>query len=428
MQQGSNEALQELITQDPLIGKFASLVQFDTQSSVESNEVPSTQGQLEIASYLHGKSAQLVGSANVVLKDTGVLIVRLGSTEGCEQAPHLCLLAHVDTAPDCSGKNVNPSLVTGFDGEAIRLKNGLVIDSKICPQLPLLKGHDIIVTDGTTLLGGDDKAGCAVMWQLLEDCVAGKLPHGPLTLVFSVDEEIGKSTSYIDVKELGADVAITIDGAGLGELDVATFNASLATVTFKGTGVHTAVAYGRLKNALKWACQFVNELPCNEAPETTQGDDGFYHPMSIKGGVEQAVVKILLRDFEEAGLKAREKFIWDLFAKFKERCGSESIECKIEFQYQNMQKPLQEAAQAEGGRLDIVGMCKEACLMAGVQPVLSKVRGGTDGSNLSNRGLPCPNLFTGAFNCHGPYECVSVQVLHQSYECVKNLVKTASAR
>lgn len=428
MQQGSNEALQELIKQDPLVGKFHSLVLFDTQSSVESTAVPSTRGQLEIASYVQGKAAEQVGLDKVTLKDTGVLQVRLGSTEGCEHAPHLCLLAHVDTAPDCSGKNVKPALVTGFDGDVIKLKNGLTIDSKICPQLPYLKGHDIIVTDGTTLLGGDDKAGCAVMWQLMEDCVLRKLPHGPLTLVFSVDEEIGKSTSYIDVKELGADVALTIDGAGLGELDVATFNASLATLTFKGTSVHTAVAYGRLKNALKMACQFVDELPCSEAPETTRGDEGFYHPMSISGGVEQAVVRILLRDFEEQGLKARENFILDQCAKFKERFGPESLECMIEFQYQNMQGPLMEAANSEGGRLDIVGMCKEACLKAGVQPVLSKVRGGTDGSNLSNRGLPCPNLFTGAFNCHGPYECVSVQVFHQSYECVKNLVEIVAAR
>lgn len=421
---GSKAALVALCKNDPLVADFIYLTSFDTQADGESKAVPSTVGQLRLSAALHQKLSAT--GVKTVQEETGVLLATLPASEGCEKAPRLCLIAHLDTAPDASGANVSPRLVSAYPGGTITLDNGLKLTEEFCPELRAHVGEEIIVTDGTTLLGADDKAGVAVLLNLIKDCVKspeeGGLRHGPLKVVFSVDEEIGLSCGHLNVEKLESDVAVTVDGCERGEVDVETFNAAEATVTFRGVAVHTAVAKGKLKSALKRACEFVTELPAAEAPESTAGREGFYHPHHLQGSVESASVKILLRDFEADGLERRKALLRELVLKFNERYGEGTVSLEINFQYHNLKAYLDKAVQESGGALDPVAWCVEACKAAGVKVELKSVRGGTDGSNLSARGLPCPNLFTGALNCHGVYECLPVPSLHASLDTVRSLV------
>ncbi len=417
------EALASVAKTYPVVATFLRLVREDTQSDESSTTAPSTPSQRTLLQTLQTEIAAKAAALQVALKiwqtDQGVLCVHLPASAGCEEAPHLALLAHIDTAPDCSGRGVKPQLICNYQGGTIALSSGLRLTTQLCPQLNAHRGDDIIVTDGTTLLGADDKAGCAVMLTLIDRAFAGDLIHGPLSFIFTVDEEIGRSADYVPLAELGADFGVTIDGCAQGELDVATFNAAACTVTFKGRAIHTGSACGKLINAAKLASSFVLQLPENEAPETTAGQDGFYHVYKLTGGVEQAQVHLLLRDFSTDGLKARKTFVENLAAKIN-RIYPRSVRVEIRDQYVNLAAYLQTRPQ-------ILELCRAAYAKAGVTPVEHWVRGGTDGSNLSARGLPCPNIFTGALNCHGPYECLPVGALLASLNCSQALIELTAA-
>lgn len=255
MQKGDIKALEAALQQDDLLKLFVDLIAFDTQADYSSQDKPSSIGQLRLGAYLLKQLGNL--KLKPVQTKEGVIMVKIPATVGYEAKERLCLLAHLDTATDASGKDVKPSLVQNYAGQGIELENGLVLDHEICPELQQHIGEDIVVTDGTTLLGGDDKAGIAVLMHLVEHCVDDRVIHGPLTIVFSVDEEIGRSTKYLDLKEINCDFAATIDGCEIGELDIATFNATGVRVIFKGKVVHTAVAYGKMKNALKMMAKFI---------------------------------------------------------------------------------------------------------------------------------------------------------------------------
>lgn len=418
MQKGDTQALEQKLQDDELLKLFIDLVAFDTRSDFENSGKPSSSGQLRLGAYLLNQMANL--HLKPVQTNEGVLIVKIPATKGCEKAARLCLLAHLDTAPDASGSDVKPALVENYQGEGIELANGKVIDQNMTPELAQHIGEDIVVTDGTTLLGGDDKAGVAVLMQLLERMVDDRVIHGPVCVVFSVDEEIGRSTKYLDLEQLDSEIAVTIDGCERGDLDVATFNAEGVKLTFHGKVVHTSVAYGKLKNALKMQADFIRDLPAAEAPETTQGDQGFYHVHYVKGNVDEAEIRMILRDFTKDGLAKRHQFIEELVARINAQYGDGACEALFVQQYENMEDVL----KAQPLVLDY---CRQAYERVGICVNEKKVRGGTDGANLSCRGLPCPNIFAGPLNCHGVYECLPVPSLHASYEVTKALVEIVAA-
>ena len=414
MQQGSKEALEAKLQEDELLKLFIDLIAFDTRADFTSQDKPSSIGQLRLGAYLLNRLADL--KLKPVQTKEGVIITKIAASSGYENAEKLCLLAHLDTAPDASGADIKASLVTNYQGKGIELKNGAIIDHELSPELANHIGEDIVVTDGTTLLGGDDKAGIAVLMHLVQGLVDDSIVHGPVTIVFSVDEEIGRSTKYLDLEVLDSDFAVTIDGCERGELDVATFNAEGAKIIFKGKVVHTAIAYGKLKNALKMMADFIKLLPENEAPETTKDDQGFYHVHDAMGNVEHAELMMILRDFEQEGLAQRHHKVEDMVDAINLKYGANSCEAIFVKQYENMGLVLKE-------RPTIVNYCRAAFARAGVALIEKKVRGGTDGSNLSCRGLPCPNIFAGPLNCHGIYECLPVPSLHASYQVTKALVE-----
>lgn len=418
MQTGTSKDFDNLCGVDPLVKIFSDLIAFDTRADGSSKTVPSSVGQLRFGAYLSSTISELGYDSKQ--DEHGVITVKIPASDGCEKAKSLCLLAHMDTAPDCSGADVKPRLVRKYSGEGIKLDNGLTITSSFCPELSSHIGEDIIVTDGTTLLGADDKAGIACLLLLLRNLKTdSSLKHGPLKIIFSVDEEIGLSTRYLDVKDIACDYGITVDGTELGELDVATFNAYGAILNFHGTAVHTAVAYKNLVNAISLATEFISMLPRDEKPENTRGEEGFYHVHGIEGEVERAKLKMIIRDFTDEGMKKRLDFVKSAVEFLNNKYGQARVELDLKFQYSNMEEVLKQ-------NQEILDICTKAFKDAGVKVVLNRVRGGTDGSNLSSQGLPTPNIFTGGLNCHGPYECLPVDAFNSSYRVVEALVKRMS--
>ena len=418
MQTGNLKDFDNLCGVDPLVKIFSDLISFDTKADGSSKTVPSSVGQLRFGAYLSSAISELGYESKQ--DEHGVVTVKVPASEGCEKAKSLCLLAHMDTAPDCSGANVKPRLVRKYSGDGIKLDNGLTITQSFCPELSSHIGEDIIVTDGTTLLGADDKAGIACLLLLLRNLKTdSSLKHGPLKIIFSVDEEIGLSTTYLDVKNIDCDYGITVDGTELGELDVATFNAYGAIVKFHGTSVHTAVAYKNLVNAITLATEFIGMLPRDEKPENTRDKEGFYHVHGFEGEVESSRIKMIIRDFTDDGMKKRLDFVKSAVDFLNNKYGQGRVELALQFQYANMEAVLKQ-------NQEILDICTKAYKDAGVKVVLKSVRGGTDGSNLSNQGLPTPNIFTGGLNCHGPYECLPVDSFNSSYKVVEALVKRMS--
>ncbi len=418
MQTGNSKDFDNLCGVDPLVKIFSDLIAFDTRADGSSKTVPSSVGQLRFGAYLSSAISELGYDSKQ--DEHGVVTVKIPASEGCEKAKSLCLLAHMDTAPDCSGSDVKPRLVRKYSGEGIKLDNGLAITHTFCPELASHIGEDIIVTDGTTLLGADDKAGIACLLLLLRNLKTdSSLKHGPLKIIFSVDEEIGLSTRYLDIKDIACDYGITVDGTELGELDVATFNAYGAILKFHGTSVHTAVAYKNLVNAITLATEFISMLPRDEKPENTRGEEGFYHVHGFEGEVESAKLKMIIRDFTEDGMKKRLNFVKSAVDFLNNKYGQGRVELDLKFQYSNMEAVLKQ-------NQELLDICTKAFRDAGVKVVLNRVRGGTDGSNLSNQGLPTPNIFTGGLNCHGPYECLPVDAFNSSYRVVEALVKRMS--
>ena len=387
---GSLSDMEELCAADPLVRTFRELVRFPTQSDDSSEKIPSTEGQLRLGAHLVSLCSQLGFKA--LQDEKGVVTVSVPPSAGSEGADRLALIAHLDTAPDAPGDGVEPRLVKNYDGGSIELDSGLVTDAKICPNLPSHKGDDIIVTDGVTLLGADDKAGVAVILGILREIAEDpSFKHPEIRAVFSVDEEIGRSADYIDVEKLGCAFGVTVDGGEAGDLDTTTFSAEAATVTIKGRSVHTSVAYKTMVNACEAASRFMQLLPPDEKPENTQGKEGFFHVHNIEASVSQAKISLIIRDFDGEKLKSRVAQL-DLIASLLNReIGYESVSVEHHHQYGI---PVHECA----------------------------VRGGTDGSNLSWRGLPCPNFFTGSLCMHGPYECLPVKSLHLCHDAVRALV------
>lgn len=419
MQQGSKDALAKLMQHDALVRRFIGLTAYDTMARRGSKFTPSSAGQLRLGAHLSAELCEL--GLHSKQDEHGVVITKVPATEGCQSAPGLCLLAHLDTAPDASGCDIRPALVEKYLGQGVELENALTLDEHLSPELASHVGDDLIVTDGRTLLGADDKAGVAVLMELLKSCAADPgLTHGPLTVVFTCDEELGLSCQHLEVESLGCTYAVTLDGGDLGSLDVATFNAAGAVIQVQGRAVHTAVAKGRMVNAVGLCQRFLAELPAQEKPECSAGHEGFYHVHNLEAAVDQAKIFMILRDFEREGLLVRQGRVQGICAMLNEQLGYAAFEASIVPQYSNMADVLKAKPR-------IVELCRQAYGDCGVEVTENWVRGGTDGAILSARGLPCPNVFTGALNCHGPWECLSVQTLHKCEEVCRRLVTLAAA-
>jgi len=402
-----------------LVERFIRYVKFDTQSSENSTTVPSTPKQMVFARYLRDEMIA-EGLHDVVLDDKGYLYATLPSNlaEGTT-APTIGFISHYDTSPDCSGAGVKPRIVEHYDGGDILLSEGIVSSPKKFPELLKHVGEDLIVTDGTTLLGADDKAGIAEIMQAV--CYLRDHPeikHGTIRIAFNPDEEIGMGAHHFDVDLFGCQWAYTIDGGDLGELEYENFNAASAKVTITGISVHPGYAKGKMLNASIVAHEFISMLPEDERPETTDGYQGFYHLTGMEGCCEKAQLSIIIRDHDHERFDERKATMRKVAERLNQRYGDGVCHVVIADQYYNMLEKIQPVSH-------IIESAKEAMLKAGVTPKVQPIRGGTDGAQLSFKGLPCPNLFTGAVNFHGPYEFISVQVMEKATKTIINLCQTS---
>ncbi len=387
---------------DDIIKRFTTYVKVDTQSNEANDNCPSTPGQLTLANMLV-EELKTVGLQEVTMDENGYVMATLPSNTE-KDVPTIGFLAHVDTATDFTGKNVNPQIVENYDGQEILLNEALqvVLSPKQFPELANYKGHTLITTDGTTLLGADNKAGVAEIMTAMDYLVKHpELKHGKIRVAFTPDEEIGRGPHKFNVAAFNADYAYTIDGGPLGELEYESFNAAAAKITFKGTNVHPGTAKGKMVNSTKIAMEFNRKLPVEEAPEHTEGYEGFYHLLSFHGDVEETQLSYIIRDFDREQFETRKETVVQLVQDLRKEYGEDSILLDMKDQYYNMREKIEPVKQ-------IVDIAYEAMKNLDIEPKISPIRGGTDGSQLSYMGLPTPNIFTGGENFHGRYEYVSV--------------------
>ena len=396
--------------------RFLSFVKFDTQSDELTNMTPSTPGQMVFVKYLK-EELEKMGLEEITLDDNGYLMATLPAN-GCENAPVVGFIAHLDTAPDMSGKNVNPRIVKNYDGKDIVLNEAenIVLSPAEFPELLNYVGLDIIVTDGTTLLGADDKAGIAEIITAVEYLQAHpEIKHGKVRIAFNPDEEIGLGAHKFDVELFGCDFSYTMDGGAIGELEYENFNAASAKVTILGRNVHPGSAKHKMVNSIRVANNFAQMLPRWETPEHTEGYEGFYHLVGIEGSVEKTELTYIIRDHDRARFESRKKEIEHLVNKTNsEYPGCCSVE--IHDQYYNMREKIEPV-------MHIIETAEKAMREAGVEPHVVPIRGGTDGAQLSFKGLPCPNIFAGGENFHGRYEYVPIRSMEKAAEVIVNLVR-----
>lgn len=398
------------------LDRFLSYVKYDTQSSEKSDSYPSTLKQLELSKKL------LLELKDLGLKDTeitehGYVFGTLPSNVD-HKVPVIGYIAHVDTSPDVSGKDVNPVINKNYQSGDIVLKNesSQVIEFEMNPALKNCIGHDIITTDGTTLLGADNKAGIAEIMGAIHYMIDNpEIKHGPIRVAFTVDEEVGTGTKHFDVKKFAADYAYTIDGETAGEIEDETFCADTAIVRIKGVNVHPGYAKDRLVSAVKIAAHLIDQLPSDRmSPETTEKREGYLHPHAIKGGVEESEVIFLVRDFNVDGLKEKEKYLENLCKKVEKKYPKSRLSIEIKESYRNMKIILDKHTQ-------VVDYAMEAVARAGLKPVKNLIRGGTDGAGLCFMGVPTPNIFTGGHNFHSKKEWISVQNMAKAVETIIRL-------
>lgn len=398
--------------------RFMRYVKVDTQSDPESHSYPSTEKQ-KVLSAMLVEELKAIGWTDVAMDEWGYVICTIPSNVQ-HPVPVVCFCSHVDTAPDCSGKDVQPLLHSSYDGRDIVLPNNpaQVISVDNHPYLKSKIGDDIITASGNTLLGADNKAGIAVIMELAHYLQQHpSIPHGEIKLLFTPDEEVGRGVEHLDIKKLGADVAYTLDGGELGSLESETFSADGLELEIHGVIAHPGSAKGKLINAIKLAAEVIDKLPKSEmAPEVTEGREGFLHPTDIKGNADHASIKFILRDFESDALHMYASIIENAAKEVINKNKGARYTVKQFEQYRNMKEVLDQHPR-------IVAYAKQAMLKTGIQPISVPVRGGTDGSRLSFMGLPCPNLFTGEMALHSVEEYVSVQDMEKSVKVLIELVQ-----
>ena len=396
--------------------RFLKYVSFDTQSDESSTSFPSTDKQLVLLRHLK-EELETLGLTEVTMDKYGYVMATLPATKGYENAPVIGFIAHVDTAPDMSGANVKPHVVENYNGKDIRLGDDCYLRVDEFPELAFFKGHTLIHTDGTTLLGADDKAGVAEIMTAMEWLVAHpELPHGKIRVGFTPDEEIGRGVDYFDVKAFAADFAYTMDGGMEGELEYENFNAAGAKIQISGRNVHPGMAKNKMINAIDIATELNALLPQEQRPQFTEHYEGFFHCVGIKGSVEEAEISYIIRDHDSDKFEQKKQLMWDVVNFLQRKYGEKCLTLTLKDQYYNMRKMVEPHPQ-------LIEKARRAMIEAGVKPQDKPIRGGTDGSRLSFMGLPCPNLFTGGMNFHGRYEYVSLTTMNRAMNTIINLAR-----
>lgn len=393
-----------------IVERFLNYVSFDTQSAEDSQTVPSTAKQLDFAKYLRDELKD-EGFDDVEMDDNGYVYATLKSNIK-KEVPTIGFISHYDTSPDCSGKDVKPRIVKNYDGKDIELSPGIISSTKKFPELLQHVGEDLIVTDGHTLLGADDKAGIAEIVQAmcwLRD--HKEIPHGDIRMGFNPDEEIGMGAHHFDVEKFGCEWAYTMDGGDLGDLEFENFNAASAKINIRGVSVHPGYAKGKMINANRLAAEFAAMLPADETPETTEGYEGFYHLLGIESNIENAKLSYIIRDHDRDKFEERKAFIEKCVVEMNKKYGEGTVTADVKDQYYNMKEMIDP-------KMHVIDIVLKAMQDSGVPPKVEPIRGGTDGAQLSFKGLPCPNIFAGGVNFHGPYEFISVQVMEKAMQVI----------
>ena len=405
-----------------LLERFLKYVSFDTQSSEETGVTPSTPGQMVFARYLKDELESL-GLQEVTLDDNGYLFATFpANTE--EEVPVVGFIAHMDTSPDMSGKGVSPRIVRNYDGGDITLcaDENIVLSPAQFPELLAHVGEDLIVTDGKTLLGADDKAGIAeIVSAVVYLQQHPEIKHGKIRIGFNPDEEIGLGAHKFDVEKFACDWAYTMDGGEVGELEFENFNAASAKLLFKGRNVHPGYAKNKMINSLRVANRFMSFLPDSETPEHTDGYEGFYHLIGVSGDVEQTTVSYIIRDHDRVRFEARKAEMQRLADLVNAEYGEQVITLELKDQYYNMRQQIEPV-------MHVIDIAFEAMKAAGVEPHVKAIRGGTDGAQLSFKGLPCPNIFAGGLNFHGRYEFVPIQSMEKAMNVIVKIAELTAAR
>lgn len=401
--------------------RFFKYVGFDTQSDPESESFPSTDKQLVLLKSL-AEEMNALGLTEVEMDRYGYVMGTIPATSGYEACPVIGFIAHVDTSPDMNGANIKPQVVENYQGEDIRLNDTLTMKVADFPELAFFKGHTLITTDGTSLLGADDKAGVAEIMTAAEYLMTHpEIAHGKIRIGFTPDEEIGRGVDYFDVKRFGAVFAYTIDGGFEGELEYENFNAASAKINIQGRNIHPGYAKDKMINALQVAVDFNGLLPAWERPEHTEGYEGFYHLVGISGGVEKASMEYIIRDHIREKFEAKKKFMIQAADFLTQKYGVGVIELVLKDQYYNMREMVEPHPE-------VIEKAMEAMKQAGVTPIVRPIRGGTDGARLSYMGLPCPNLFTGGMNFHGKFEYCSLTTMQKAQQTILNLIQLWAKR
>jgi len=398
-----------------LIERFLHYVSYDTQSDPKSTTYPSTEKQKRLGEALVKELQELGVPAS--MDEFGYVIGRIPSNT-TKQVPSIALIAHMDTSPDASGKDIKPRIVEKYDGGVIVLnpQQQIHLDPAVFPSLQRHIGSDLIVTDGTTLLGADDKLGIAIIMNLVEVFqTSNNLPHGEVVVVFTPDEEVGRGTDYLDLLKVNADFGYTLDGSRVGEIAYENFNAAKAVLQFHGKSVHPGSAKNKMVNALRLAMEFDQLLPLQDRPELTEGYEGFNHLHDMHGITEKATTEYIIRNHDAILFEKQKEDFRKATAFLHQKYGYNCVDCTITNSYFNMKEALKD-------HMHIVEAAKQAIRHHGIDPYIEPIRGGTDGARLTYMGLPCPNLGTGGYSFHGPFEYVSIQEAMTAYEIVKTLI------
>jgi tripeptide aminopeptidase len=411
-----------MIDKQDLIERFTSYVKVDTESDPNSDKTPSSDKQWDLANPLV-EELKRIGMEDVSIDENAYIMATLPSNIDYD-VPTVGFISHFDTSPDFNAKNVNPKLIENYDGKDIVLNKdeGIVLSPDYFEDLLMYKGQTLITTDGTTLLGADDKAGIAEIVSAMEYLIKHpEIKHGRIRIGFTPDEEIGRGAHKFDVEKFGADWAYTMDGSQVGELEYENFNAAGAVINIKGKSVHPGTAKGKMVNSMYIASKFINALPSKETPEHTEGREGFYHLYNIEGNVEDTKLQYIIRDHDNELFKERKEYVKNVVEEINSEFGSNVISLEMKDQYFNMREKIEPV-------MHIVDIAKQAMKKAGINPIIKPIRGGTDGSQLSFMGLPCPNIFAGGHNFHGKYEYVPVESMQKAIEVIVNIVQLVAKK
>lgn len=410
------------IWREKLLNRFITYIKIFSTSDAESETTPSTERQWDIANYLY-KELQDLGLQDVSIDEKGYVFGFIPSNKE-EEVPQVGFIAHYDSSPDFNGENVNPQIWENYDGEDLLLnkETGFTLSSTKFESLKKYIGQTIITTDGTTLLSADDKAGVAEIVTAAEFLLANpQIKHGRISIGFNPDEEIGRGAHHFDVEKFGAEWAYTMDGGEIGELEYENFNAAGAVVKIHGLSVHPGYSFGKMLNAGLVASEFISSLPANETPATTKGFEGFFHLTDFEGDVSEAKLQYIIRDHDDQKFEDRKKLIAEKVEEINKKYGEKTAEIEIKQQYLNMKKQFE-------GKMHIVDIAEQAMKDSGIEPKIKAIRGGTDGAQLSYMGLPCPNIFAGGHNFHGPYEFVPLESMLAAVKVIANIAQSVKIK